>query len=75
MGVEIISNGTNQVLICNTSMTAFGPVFYEGEDVEDFLIYSLKKDIGYDDVRELSEEELIRLVSQWREELNMLGHE
>ena len=73
MGVEIISNGTNQVLICNTSMTAFGPVFYEGEDVEDFL--NIAKDVGYDDVRELQDEALIILVSQWREELDMQGHE
>jgi|TARA_R100000049_G_C1865783_1_gene27474 hypothetical protein len=73
MGVEIISNGTNKVLICNTSMTAFGPVFYEGEDVEDFL--NIAKDVGYDDVRELQDEALIILVSQWREELDMQGHE
>jgi hypothetical protein len=54
-------------------MTAFGPVFYEGEDVEDFL--NIAKDVGYDDVRELQDEALIILVSQWREELDMQGHE
>lgn len=33
MGVRIISNGSCAVLYCSTSDWAFGPIFYEDEDI------------------------------------------
>jgi len=43
MGIEVISNGTYQTLICNTSMTAFGPVFHAEDDVVDFIDWATTK--------------------------------
>jgi len=62
MGIEVISNGTYQTLICNTSMTAFGPVFHAEDDVADFISWANT------DIRSLTEDELIRMVDEWRNE-------
>jgi hypothetical protein len=39
MGVRIIENTEDgyKALYCSTTMTAFGSIFYEDDDVEDFL--------------------------------------
>ena len=60
MGVEIISNGRNSVMICNTVDVAFGPVFYEDEDAEQFLEWLLV------DPRTLSDRDLSAQVGEWR---------
>ena len=61
MSVEIISNGTNSVMICNTADVAFGPVFYEDEDAEQFLEWLSP------DPRTLSDHDLAAKVTEWRE--------
>jgi len=60
MSVEIVEGLNYKVLICNTTMTAFGPVFYEDDDVYDFLDY-LKLD-----ARRYSEQDLINHADTWR---------
>ena len=60
MAVEIIENEYHKVLICNTTMVAFGNVFNADEDVEEFL-EQLPKDARLYTEKELSDE-----VYKWR---------
>jgi len=62
MGVRILeATDGHKVLYCSTTMTAFGPVFYEKDEVEDFLEW-LKVD-----PRELGQRHLDDKVHEWRE--------
>ena len=62
MSVEIVEGEYYSVLICNTSDTAFGPLFHTGEDnVEQFLEWLSP------DPRTLSDSDLESKVHEWRE--------
>ena len=62
MGVHILENKDDgyKCLYCSTSMWAFGCIFYEDEDVEEFLEW-----LG-NDPRRLSDKELENKVYDWR---------
>lgn len=60
MSVEIVKNDWYQVLICNTTMVAFGDVFHASEDVEAFLNWLPQ------DARRYSQKELSEKISEWR---------
>ena len=60
MSVEIVKNKYYQVLICNTTMVAFGGVFYENENVIDFLNWLPE------DARKYDQKELVQKISEWR---------
>ena len=60
MSVEIIENEYYKVLICNTTMVAFGDVFNADDDVVDFL-KQLPKDARLYTDKELSDE-----IYKWR---------
>lgn len=60
MAVEIVKDEYYQVLICNTTMVAFGDVFYKDEDVEGFLDWLPQ------DARLYSQNELSEKISEWR---------
>lgn len=62
MGVEIMKDNERgyQCLYCNSTMWAFGGIFYEDEDVEDF-IKSLPND-----PRTYSDSEMEHLIDKWR---------
>ena len=50
MAVNYIENeDMEKALYCSTTMQAFGPIFYEDEDVEDFLEWLPKDARTYDD--------------------------
>jgi len=61
MSVEILENVDHKVMFCNTTMTAFGPVFYSREDVDEFMDWLPIDPRRYDDA------ELIEKVEEWRE--------
>ena len=63
MGVEILKDERSgqQVMFCNTSDWAFGPVFHDDEDAESFLVF-----LAPVDPRSLTDTELARRVSDWR---------
>ena len=63
MSVEIIKGEYYQVLICNTTMIAFGDVFYYYDDVEHFL------DWLPEDARTYEHEELSKKIGEWRNTL------
>lgn len=62
MGVHILENSEDsyKCMYCSTSMWAFGPIFYEDEDIEEFLKWLVI------DPRTLSDNELESKVSEWR---------
>jgi len=64
MAVRII-DGTDgyKVLYCSTTMTAFGPIFYEEDDVEDFLEWLPQ------DARLYTQGELDFKVYEWRNQI------
>lgn len=47
-------------LFCNTTMWAFGGIFYENEDIRDFLEWLP------DDARTYTDPELETKISEWR---------
>lgn len=63
MGLRIIKDAENNysVMYCSTSMECFGPVFYEDEDIQDFLDW-----YGKEDPRSLTQSELTNKVNEWR---------
>jgi len=69
MSIEILTDrDTNQsVMFCNTDNIAFGPVFGEDEDPQDFLDWAHR--LGYPDVRTAAQEVLGGLVDNWRKQV------
>jgi len=65
MGVEVIEDVERgvQVLICNTADTAFGFIFYEGENVTEFLNWLEADARSYQPVH------LAALVDAWRKKM------
>lgn len=62
MAVEILMHEDGrQVLICNTTDIAFGPVFQEDESAQDFLNWLNSSP------RVLTESELLQKYGEWRE--------
>ena len=64
MGVHVLIDKDDiyKCLYCSTAMWAFGPIFYEDEDVDEFLAW-LKID-----PRRLKDKELEDKVYEWRKE-------
>lgn len=62
MGVKILEDKDDgyKCLYCSTTMIAFGNIFYEDEDVEEFLTW-LKVD-----ARTLTAKELENKIYEWR---------
>lgn len=60
MSVSTLTEGRYTCLYDSVTMTAFGPIFYEGEDVEAFLRWLPK------DARVYSDRELEDAVYSWR---------
>jgi hypothetical protein len=62
MGVHILrSTEGDSCLYCSTSDWAFGPIFFAGEDPQDFLDWLVR------DPRILNDSELANRVAEWRE--------
>lgn len=65
MGVRILEDKDGyKCLYCSTAMWAFGPIFYENEDVEDFLAW-----LKLRDPRLLTDKDLENKVYEWRKAL------
>ena len=62
MSVQIVEDKYNKVLICSTTMRAFGDVFSADEDVEAFLEWLPK------DARVYSQRYLCKMVGMWRKD-------
>lgn len=61
MGVRILNDKDGyKCLYCSTTMVAFGNIFYEDEDVEEFLKW-LKED-----ARHFTHQELENKIYEWR---------
>lgn len=60
MSIEIIDNGEYKALYCDTTMWAFGGLFYEYEDAQNFL------DWAGGDVRTLTDEAFSINQHEWR---------
>ena len=60
MSIEIIDNGEYKALFCNTTMWAFGGVFYEHEDAQNFMNW-----LGVD-ARTLTNEAFSEKQLEWR---------
>lgn len=71
MGIEVIEDHDTgrSVFICNTTDTAFGPVFwvYEDESPWDFLVWH-ENLYPKTDIRSLPPAELVERVNSWRVE-------
>lgn len=69
MSIEIIEGDDYAVMYCDTTMTAFGPVFYtwEDEDPVQFLEWH-ERIYPRRDVRTLEPAVLIDHVNDWRQE-------
>tara|TARA_R110000772_G_scaffold15512_1_gene44964 strand:- start:3446 stop:3649 length:204 start_codon:yes stop_codon:yes gene_type:complete len=65
MGVHILTDQTDnhKALYCSTTMQAFGPIFYEDDDVEDFLEWLTL------DARTLTDSELNNKYYEWKESI------
>ena len=62
MGVSYIENkDMEKALYCNTTMQAFGPIFYEDDDVDDFLEW-----LKPVDPRRLTQQELDNKYYAWK---------
>ena len=72
MSIEILTDidSYQSVMFCNTGMVAFGPVFGEEEDPQDFLDWYDKNYCKTDNigVRMLSDQNLLGFVERWRKE-------
>ena len=65
MAIEILEDKNGyKAMYCNTTMWAFGPIFYEDDDVEDFLEWLPN------DARTYSDKDLENLLSKWRATLS-----
>ncbi len=63
MGVRVLEDKEGlKCLYCSVVMVAFGPIFYENEEPDDFLEWVKK------DVRLFSDKELENAVYEWRRE-------
>ena len=61
MGVSILENKDGyKAMYCNTTMWAFGGIFYEGEDVDEFMEWL------QDDPRRFNDKDLEAKISEWR---------
>ena len=61
MGVSILEDKNGyKAMYCNTTMWAFGGIFYDGEDVWEFI------DWLHSDPRSLSDVELETEIYKWR---------
>jgi len=71
MAVRIIENDADgyKVLYCSTTMTAFGPVFYEEDDVDAFLEWLPQ------DARKYTQHELDSKAYEWREHVKEMAFE
>ena len=74
MGVRVLRGDEGSVLYCSVSLTAFGPVFAEDEDPDDFLEWLDRHygEAGYDgavDARQLTEAQLAEDVAKWRRQV------
>ena len=64
MGVHILEDKDGQkALYCSTTMHAFGPIFYEDDDPEDFLEW-----LKPYDPRNLADQVLENKYYEWRRE-------
>jgi len=63
MSVQILhDNDTGyKCLYCSTSMWAFGGIFYDDEDPQDFLDW-----VHPESVRKMTDQELEQKISEWR---------
>ena len=70
MGIHILEDRQTgyQALYCSTSMQAFGPVFYPGEDIDAFLNWWACNRFTPRDPRSVTDRALLSFVDQWREE-------
>jgi hypothetical protein len=68
MGVRI-TNATEAVLYCSTTMWAFGPVFADYDEAEEFLTWSRENVAG--DLRLLTDAELEKVAADWRAARNV----
>jgi len=70
MSVRIIEGTDGYKCLYNSvTMTAFGPIFYDEDDVEDFLEWVKV------DPRTCSPEALDKIVHQWREHVEEMAFE
>jgi hypothetical protein len=70
MAVRILEDKDGyKALYCSTTMTAFGPIFYEDDDVEAFLEWLPK------DARNYTDGELSDQYYQFRDELDKVEKE
>jgi len=71
MSIGIFTDGktSQSVMYCNISEIAFGPVFGEDENPQDFLDWAHR--LGYPDVRTAASEVLGNLVDTWRARARM----
>ena len=61
MGLRILKGDDGyQCLYCSTTDWAFGPIFYDNEETQDFLDWLGK------DARSLKDNELAHAVANWR---------
>ena len=73
MGVHVLRDKHESCLYCSTSMFAFGPIFYEGEEPDEFLDWLVA------DPRGMTDKELEQKVTDWRdlleqEQEKLTGH-
>lgn len=73
MSIEILTDrDTNQsVMFCNTSEIAFGPVFGEDEDPQDFLdwVETELTILSKDEIHQIKSYVLSKFVDQWRKQV------
>lgn len=71
MGVRIIRDKEQgySVMYCSTTMWAFGGVFYDDEEPDDFIDWL--KDTDHKDPRELKDNELENKIYEWRRTLEV----
>ena len=73
MGVHILRDKHESCMYCSTSMFAFGPVFNDGEEPDEFIDW-----LG-EDPRGLSDKDLARKYAEWQvileeEQEEITGH-
>lgn len=65
MGVRLTSGEKKVALFDSTSGFAFGPVFDNDGDAEDFLRHLARN--GYQDARDVAPQALVELHNEWME--------
>jgi len=69
MGVRVLRDKDgDSCLYCSVTMWAFGPIFYENEEPDDFLDW-----LKPTDARSLTDKELENKVYDWRREKESKG--